>query len=240
MLFEESSEASLVSVPEGKLLKRVKFPDFAIAGTPHPFHPYFVVVLDNREIWKVDHQGNTTKFPLRCPSPPSGAIIISPKGDKFAISLNAAKFDKVSTSLINIYNIESGELIATHSGALSAFRTLENLPQSNSFIASQRTGALVEINWEDGALIKEYIKAPSEITLSNVSPGFNEICVIKGLTTLEVMNFPAMTNSLDFRNFETNPLRELKWTEDSTRLFGWGFDGSIFSGMQEPGRNFSS
>ena len=48
------------------------------------------------------------------------------------------------------------------------------------------------------------------------------------LTTLEVMNFPAMTNSLDFRNFETNPLRELKWTEDSTRLFGWGFDGSIF------------
>ena len=228
LLFEESSEASLVSVPEGKLLKRVKFPDFAIAGTPHPFHPYFVVVLDNREIWKVDHQGNTTKFPLRCPSPPSGAIIISPKGDKFAISLNTAKFDKVSTSLINIYNIESGELIATHSGALSAFRTLENLPQSNSFIASQRTGALVEINWEDGALIKEYIKAPSEITLSNVSPGFNEICVIKGLTTLEVMNFPAMTNSLDFRNFETNPLRELKWTEDSTRLFGWGFDGSIF------------
>ena len=227
LLFEESSQVSMVSVPEGKLLKRVKLPDFSIASTPHPFDPYFMVILDNREIWKVDHQGNTNKVPLRCPSPPSGAIIISPKGDKFAIGLNAADFDKVSTSLVNIYNIESGELIATYQGALSSFNALQNRPKSNSFIASQTTGALVEISWQDGALIKEYIKAPSGIRLPELSPGFNEICVIKGLTTLELMNFPAMTYSPNFRSFEANPLRGLRWTEDSTRFFGWGLDGSI-------------
>ncbi|RLS22156.1 MAG: hypothetical protein DWH70_12430 [Planctomycetota bacterium] len=227
LLFEESSQVSLVSVPEGKLLKRVKLPDFSIAGTLHPFDPYFMVILDNREIWKVDHQGNTNKVPLRCPSPPSGAIIISPKGDKFAIGLNAADFDKVSTSLVNIYNIESGELIATYQGALSSFNALQNRPKSNSFIASQTTGALVEISWQDGALIKEYIKAPSGIRLPELSPGFNEICIIKGLTTLELMNFPAMTYSPNFRSFEANPLRGLRWTEDSTRFFGWGLDGSI-------------
>ena len=227
LLFEESSQVSLVSVPEGKLLKRVKLPDFSIASTPHPFDPYFMVILDNREIWKVDHQGNTNKVPLRCPSPPSGAIIISPKGDKFAIGLNAADFDKVSTSLVNIYNIESGELIATYQGALSSFNALQNRPKSNSFIASQTTGALVEISWQDGLLIKEYIKAPSGIRLPELSPGFNEICVIKGLTTLELMNFPAMTYSPNFRSFEANPLRGLRWTEDSTRFFGWGLDGSI-------------
>ena len=227
LLFEESSQVSLVSVPEGKLLKRVKLPDFSIEGTLHPFDPYFMVILDNREIWKVDHQGNTTKVPLRCTSPPSGTIIISPKGDKFAIGLNTSEFDKASTSLVNIYNIESGELIATHSGALSAFNALQNLPKSNSFIASQTTGALVEINWQDGALIKEYIKAPSGIRFSDLSPGFNEICVIKGLTTLEVMNFPAMTYSPNFRSYEANPLRKLQWTRDSSRFFGWGLDGSI-------------
>ena len=227
LLFEESSQVSLVSVPEGKLLKRVKLPDFSIAGTPHPFDPYFMVILDNREIWKVDHQGNTNKVPLRCPSPPSGAIIISPKGDKFAIGLNAADFDKVSTSLVNIYNIESGELIATYQGALSSFTKLENLPKLNSFIASQSAGSLVEISWQDGTLIKEYIKAPSGIRFSELSPGFNEICVIKGLGTLEMMNFPAMTNFRDFRNFETGPTRGLKWTKDSTRLVGWGWDGTI-------------
>lgn len=227
LLLEESKDISLISVPEGKLLKRVKFPDFSIASASHPFDPYFIVILDNREIWKVDHQGNTTKFPIRCPSPPSGAIIISSKGDKFAIGLNAAEFDKVSNSLVNIYNIKSGELIATHSGALSSFTTLENLPKSDSFISSQRTGALVEINWQDGTLIKEYIKAPSDITFTEMSPRFDEICLIKGLRNLQVMNFPTMSNARDFRTFETNPLRGLKWTEDSTRLFGWGMDGTI-------------
>lgn len=228
LLFEESSEISLVAVPEGKLLKRVKLPDFSVAVAPHPSYPYFLVILDNREIWRVDHQGNTHKVPLRCPSPPSGAIIISPKGDKFAIGLNTSEFDNVSTSLVNIYNIESGELIAIYQGALSSFTKLENLPKLNSFIASQRTGSLVEISWQDGTLIKEYIKAPSGIKFSELSPGFNEICVIKGLGTVEMMNFPAMTNFRDFRNFETSPIRGLNWTKDSTRLVGWGWgDGTI-------------
>ena len=118
-------------------------------------------------------------------------------------------------------------MIATYQGALSSFNALQNRPKSNSFIASQTTGALVEISWQDGALIKEYIKAPSGIRLPELSPGFNEICVIKGLTTLELMNFPAMNYSPNFRSFEANPLRGLRWTEDSTRFFGWGLDGSI-------------
>ena len=41
------------------------------------------------------------------------------------------------------------------------------------------------------------------------------------------MNFPTMTDSRDFRDFEVNPLRGLKWTQDSSRLIGWGLDGTI-------------
>ena len=227
LLFEESKEISLISVPEGKLHKRVKLPDVSIASTAHPFNPYFLVILYNREIWKVDHQGNATSLPIRLPSPPSGAIIISPGGDSLAIGLNTSELEGINTAMVNLYDIESGRLIATHSGALSPFHTLANLPKSGSFIAAQRTGALVEISWRNGTLIKECLKAPSEITLSNINSEFNLMSVVKGFRNLQVMNFPGMSNTRDFRTFETNPLRGLKWTEDSTRLIGWGMDGTI-------------
>ena len=226
-LFEESKTISLINVPEGKILNRVNLPAISIASAAHPFNPYFLVILDNREIWKVDHQGNATSLPMRCPSPPSGAIIISPSGKTFAIGLNTSEFDKVDTGMVQIYEIESGKLIATFSGGLSPFNTLANLPKSDSFIAIQRTGAMVSLNWRDGILIKEYLKAPSEITLGNINSELNLMSVVKGFRNLQVMNFPAMSNSRDFRTFETNPLRGLKWTEDSTRLIGWGMDGTI-------------
>jgi len=227
LVFEESTEISLISLPEGKLHKRVKLPDISIASAAHPFNPYFVVILDNREIWKVDHQGNSTRTPIRCPSPPSGAIIISPSGDSLAIGLNASEFDGVNTDMINLYNIETGKLIATYLGGLSLFNELANLPKTDSFIVSQGKGAIVALNWRDGTLIKEYLKDPSEITLGTINSELNLISVVKGLRTLKVMNFPAMTNARDFRNVEVNFLRGLKWTEDSTRLIGWGLDGTI-------------
>ncbi len=227
LLFEESKNFSLISIPECKLLNRVKLPDFSIAIAPHPLKPYFLVILDNREIWKVDHQGKTSKLPIRCPSPPSATILISPSGNNLAIGINTSEFDKINTGMVQIYEIESGKLIATYSGGLSPFSTMANLPKSDSFIVSQRTGAMVALNWQDGTLIKEYIKSPSEITLSAMSSDFNLISIVKGLSSLQVMNFPAMTNSRDFRNFEANLLRGFKWTKDSTRLFGWGMDGTI-------------
>jgi WD40 repeat protein/tRNA A-37 threonylcarbamoyl transferase component Bud32 len=227
LLFEESKSISLITIPEGRLINRVKLPDFSIAIAAHPLNPYFVMILDNREIWKVDHQGNASKLPIRCTSPPSGTLLISPSGEYLAIGLNTSEFDKAHTAMVQIYDIASGKLIATYSGELSPFNTLVNQPKSGSFIASQRTGAMVGLNWQDGTLIREYIKAPSEIILSAINPDFNLISTVKGLSKLQVMNFSTMTDSSEFRSFEVNRLRGLRWSEDSTRLIGWGMDGTI-------------
>lgn len=123
--------------------------------------------------------------------------------------------------------MESGRLIGTYQGESTPFNTLINDPKSDSIIAIQRTGAMVAFKWSDGTLSKPYIKAPTGITLGTMNSEFNLISVVQGFRNLRVMNFPTMTDSRDFRDFEANPLRGLKWTQDSSRLIGWGVDGTI-------------
>lgn len=227
LIYEESNEISLVDIPEGRLNKRVKLPDFSIISIAHPIDPCFLIILDNREIWRVDHQGNTTKLPIKLPSSPSGTFIISPNGESIAVGLNISKAEGVDTCTVNLYNMESGRLIGTYQGESTPFNTLINDPKSDSIIAIQRTGAMVAFKWSDGTLSKPYIKAPTGITLGTMNSEFNLISVVQGFRNLRVMNFPTMTDSRDFRDFEANPLRGLKWTQDSSRLIGWGVDGTI-------------